>query len=282
MSRLCAVLVCAAVCGFRVWGDAPAFYAMDTAFESKGAQPLDEKLDALVSMGYAGMCGTGDDPVAIRALIAKLEARKLKLAAQYVAFPFAKEGLQMPAKLDELLAVLGPQGTVLWAYVPDGPDAPKEKEKSPEAVSAFKALAQRAAAKGVKVALYPHAGFWIHSTDEAARLAQAVNEPAFGVSFNLCHALKAGEGDRAEALIKSLGPKLYVLQINGADKAGTEWNALIQPLGKGDFDVAAVVRAARMDGWAGPVVFQGYGIGGDWRDVLRDTMAEWRRMTGGE
>ena len=282
MSRFCAVLVCAAVCGFRVWGDTPAFYAMDTAFESKGTQPLDEKLDALVSMGYAGMCGTGDDPAAVGALIGKLEARKLKLAAQYVAFPFAQGGVQMPAKLDELLAVLGAHGTVLWAYVPAGPAAPKDKAGDPAAVAAFKALAQRAAAKGVKVAVYPHAGFWISSTDEAARLAQAVNETAFGVSFNLCHALKAGEGARAEALVKSLGPKLFVLQINGADKAGTDWQALIQPLGKGDFDVAAVVRGARAGGWDGPVVFQGYGIGGDWREVLRDTMAEWRKMTGGK
>ncbi len=282
MRRIGAVLVCAAVCGLRVWGDTPALYAMDTAFEGKGTQTLDEKLDALVSMGYAGMCGTGDDPAAVRALIGKLESRKLKLAAQYVAFPFAKEGLQIPAKLDELLAVLGPQGTVLWAYVPDGPDAPKEKDKAPAAVAAFKALAQRASAKGVKVALYPHAGFWISSTDEALRLAQAVNEPAFGVSFNLCHALKAGEGERAEALIKALGPKLFVLQVNGADKAGTEWNTLIQPLGKGDFDVGAVVRAARTVGWAGPIVFQGYGIGGDWRDVLRDTMAAWRQLMGGK
>ena len=59
------------------------------------------------------------------------------------------------------------------------------------------------------------------------------------------------------------------------------WDRLIQPLGRGSYDVEKLVRSLRELGYEGPVGFQGYGIKEDPEEVLRETMAAWQAMNGG-
>jgi hypothetical protein len=42
--------------------------------------------------------------------------------------------------------------------------------------------------------------------------------------------------------------------------------------------VAALMKSLRELGYQGPVGFQGYGIPGDSREILRRTMNGWRRI----
>jgi len=53
---------------------------------------------------------------------------------------------------------------------------------------------------------------------EALHLAEKVDRDRVGVSFNLCHALKAGQGGRIPDLLRKPAPKLFFVQINGARK----------------------------------------------------------------
>lgn len=69
--------------------------------------------------------------------------------------------------------------------------------------------------------------------------------------------------------------------INGSDTGDTKnmtWARLIQPLGEGTYDVAAFLRTLRAAGYTGPIGFQGYGIKAPPREVLAQTMAEWKRL----
>lgn len=54
----------------------------------------------------------------------------------------------------------------------------------------IRAIATVAAANGVRVALYPHTGFWLARVEDAMRVAEEINRPEVGVTFNLCHWLR--------------------------------------------------------------------------------------------
>jgi sugar phosphate isomerase/epimerase len=134
----------------------------------------------------------------------------------------------------------------------------------------------------VKIALYPHTGFWLERVEDAIRLAGKVDDPAVGVTFNLCHWLKVEGSQRDPApVLRMAQPRLMFVTINGADTGDTKtmgWERLIRPLGEGSYDVGAFLRSLRATGYEGPVGFQGYGIQGDAPMVLKKTMAAWREL----
>jgi sugar phosphate isomerase/epimerase len=81
--------------------------------------------------------------------------------------------------------------------------------------------------------------------------------------------------------LKQALPRLWAVSINGADTLDAQpgWNRYIQPLDKGDFDVAGFLRTLGELGYTGPVGLQCYGIGGDVREHLARSLAAWRKMT---
>ena len=159
-------------------------------------------------------------------------------------------------------------------------------KSSPEAddiaVTKLREIADYAGSRGVRVALYPHTGMWIEHVEDALRVADKLNRPDVGVTFNLCHWLKV-EGAERDPLpvLKAALPRLMFVTINGADNGDTKtlgWGRLIQPLGSGSYDVGAFMAKVWEAGYVGPVGFQGYGIKQDPREVLATTMEAWRRM----
>ena len=74
---------------------------------------------------------------------------------------------------------------------------------------------------------------------------------------------------------------LFFVTLNGAEAGDTrkmDWNKLIQPLDAGTYDVAGLMKTLRDLGYGGPIGFQGYGIPGDSREILRRTMNGWLRI----
>ena len=154
-------------------------------------------------------------------------------------------------------------------------NAPEAEE---QAVKAVREVADLAEAAELRVALYPHTGFHVARLSDAVRLAEKADRANVGVTFNLCHWLKEGRPEKMLTEIRAAAPRLFVVTINGADRLGTSWKQLIQPLDQGDFDVGGFLAALRNAGFRGPVGFQGYGIGGDARQNLRRTMAAWKTL----
>jgi sugar phosphate isomerase/epimerase len=107
-----------------------------------------------------------------------------------------------------------------------------------------------------------------------------VDRPNVGVMFNLCHWLRVDTSRDYKPLLKLALPRLWAVSINGADEFDEKpgWDRYIQPLDKGNFDVAGFLRTLRGLGYTGPIGLQCYGIGGDAREHLARSIAVWRRM----
>ncbi len=115
------------------------------------------------------------------------------------------------------------------------------------------------------------------------RVADKVARPNVGVMFNLCHWLRVDKQRDYKPLLRQAMPRLWAVSINGADEfdAGPGWDHYIQPLDKGSFDVAGLLKTLKELGYKGPIGLQCYGIGGDAREHLARSLAAWRKMTAG-
>ena len=256
---------------------------MDTALRDGKTRSAADQAALLKELGYDGF-GTSGYPG--KEFLDAFENQGLKVFNTYLTLSFdtAKPGLD--PKLKEFVPRLKGHGTALWVAIQGvTKDGVKLKPSAPEGdevvVPALRELADLAQAAGVKIAFYPHTWFWTERVEDGVRLARKVDRPNVGATFNLCHWLKV-EGERdPNPVLKEALPHLFFVSINGADSGDTkklDWNKLIQPLGTGSYDVAALLKMLKELGYTGPVGFQGYGIKGDSREILKHTMDGWKRI----
>jgi sugar phosphate isomerase/epimerase len=170
------------------------------------------------------------------------------------------------------------RGTVVWLAIQGngaGADAGAE-ERAIQAVDRISSLASRS---NLRVALYPHYGFYLARFRDVVRVAERVQRSNLGVTFNLCHELRSGFDPEFHQLLETAIPRLYGVTLNGADRHGQDWSTLIQPLGRGDYDVTGLVRAITGAGYRGPFGIQCYGLKGDPGIYLKQSMAAWRVLS---
>ncbi len=255
------------------------FFAMDTAARQAPA----EAAAVLAELGYDGF---GGRPATAKAFAAELGKRQVAFVNAYHVTKFAHDAAELPADLVQAIQVLEGLDATLWLGIqqvrlPVGIKAGPTTGDT-VVVPALKQALVLAKAKRVKVSLYPHAGFWAESVDTCLRVANAVDDPDLGVTFNLCHWLKVEGSERDPVpVIKAALPRLNFITINGADGGDTRklgWDKLIQPLGRGTYDVKTFVANARAAGYRGPFGFQGYAIKMEPTELLRETMEAWKGM----
>jgi len=255
------------------------FFAMDTAARQAPA----EAAAVLAELGYDGF---GGRPATAKAFAAELGKRQVAFVNAYHVTKFAHDAAELPADLVQAIQALEGLDATLWLGIqqvrlPVGIKAGPTTGDT-VVVPALKQALVLAKAKRVKVSLYPHAGFWAESVDTCLRVANAVDDPDLGVTFNLCHWLKVEGAERDPVpVIKAALPRLNFITINGADGGDTRklgWDKLIQPLGRGTYDVKTFVANARAAGYRGPFGFQGYAIKMEPTELLRETMEAWKGM----
>jgi sugar phosphate isomerase/epimerase len=156
---------------------------------------------------------------------------------------------------------------------------PSTQEGDGRAVEIIREIADMAAEAKVRVALYPHHGFWLERVEDAVRIAEKVNRPNVGVTFNLCHWLRVDDEKNLKPLLRLSMPRLFVVTINGADSGGKDWKQLIQTLDQGSFDLPGFLKTLKDCGYTGPIGFQGYGIGGDAYENLKRSINAWHRIS---
>ena len=283
LPRAARAVLFAALVPAALAADKNPFFAMDTALRDGKPRTAAEQAALLKELGYDGIGASGQPG---GEFLAAFEKEGLKVFNTYLTLSFnsAKPGLD--PKLKDFVARLKGHGTALWIAINDvTKDGVKLKPSAPEGdevvAPAMRELAAAAQASEVRIAFYPHTGFWVERLADADRLAKAVDRPNVGATFNLCHWLKV-EGDRdPKPALQEAMPRLFFVSINGADRGDTrklDWNKLIQPLDTGTYDTAGLVKTLRELGYRGPIGFQGYGIGGDSREILRRTMDGWRKI----
>jgi sugar phosphate isomerase/epimerase len=174
-------------------------------------------------------------------------------------------------EMEAAIEALQGRGTVVWIAI-QGEGAGAE-ERTIQAVDRISDLAARS---NLRVALYPHYGFYLARFRDVVRVAERVGRSNVGVTFNLCHELRSGFEPEFPQLLDKAIPRLYGVTVNGADREGRDWNTLIQPLGSGDYDVTGFVRTIAKAGYRGPFGIQCYGLKGDPGVYLKQSMAAWR------
>jgi sugar phosphate isomerase/epimerase len=257
-----------------------AFFAMDTGTRGTPA----EVAAMLGEIGYAGLGGSGYN---VKPMRQALEARGLKLFNVYLTLKLDPTHSALTPPMKQLITDLAGSGAALWIAldkVSNGgaPLPPSSTEGDALAVEKLRELADYAGPRGVRIALYPHTWFWLERTSDAVRLANRLNHPGVGVTFNLCHWLKVEGGGDAEATLRAAMPRLFFVSINGADGGETQkldWKQLIQTLDRGTYEVGALLQTLRRLGYAGPIGLQAYGIGGEPRDNLTRSIEAWKRLS---
>jgi sugar phosphate isomerase/epimerase len=274
------LLVYLCALGALTAAERPVFFAMDTAARLEPA----ECAAVLSELGYAGL---GGRPATAKAHGAALQAKGLAFFNGYHVADFAHGEAELSPDLKKAVDDLAGTGGTLWLAIrkvqlpiPLGIKMPPEYGDT-VVVPSLRQLVAYAHTKGVKVSLYPHAGFWAAQFEVCVRVAAKVDNPSLGVTFNLCHWLKVEGSERDPLpLIKEALPRLNFITINGADTGDTQnlgWDKLIQPLGRGTYDVGGFVSKARAAGYRGPFGFQGYGIKMEPKELLKETMEGWKR-----
>ena len=254
------------------------FFAMDTATKDAGHQTAKEQVQMVRELDYAGIgCTAGEG---LREMAEELDKNGLRLFTVYLGINIDPGQPGYGPELKETIEVLRDTNAMLWLFVQSKRYKPSSPDGDNRAVEILREIAGMAAEANVRVALYPHTGFWIERVEDAVRVAKKVDRSNVGVTFNLCHWLMVDGDTNAKSLIQQTMPHLFVVTINGADNGGKDWKTLIQTLDRGTFDIKSFLATLYDCGYTGPIGFQGYGIGGDAYDNLKRTMNAWRRLNG--
>jgi sugar phosphate isomerase/epimerase len=263
LSAVVGSLDCAA--GAESPGTCWQFFVFDN-----GLHGIQDPPKLLKELGYAGMGGSG---LKIGGLIREYQAAGLKVFSTYVGCHLDQTPPYDP-ELKESIRQWKGTGIVLWLTVLGG----KYGQDDAKAAAVVGEIADLATASGLRVALYPHTGFYVATTADALRVVKKADRKNLGATINLCHELMTDQGPKLDATIREAIPHLFLVSINGADakRPGTGWDRLIQPLGRGNFDVCGFLGKLKAAGYRGPIGLQCYAVKGDPAENLDQSIRAWR------
>lgn len=245
------------------------FFAMDTCAPTT-------QMDLLKDLGYSGFSWRpGPD---IGRIVKDAAGRNLKVYSVYAGLTLNKDKLSG----DHLstIAALKDTGVMIWLPIMSKDYKPSSEDGDAVAVPALQVMADSAASNNVRIALYPHSGFWIEKVQDAVRVAKKVNRPNFGVTFNLCHCLMVGDEEKIPDLLTEAMPYLFLVSINGADTGAgrTSWGRLIRPLDEGSKDMLPVLKKLKELGYRGPIGLQGYAVKLPDGENIKRSWAAWQKL----
>lgn len=196
----------------------------------------------------------------------------------YTGIDLGKEPPYGPELKDQICKLKG-TNTIFWLTILGR----RDKNLDDQAVAVVRELATVADTVGVKVALYPHSGFYVATARDALRVVKQVDRPNVGVTITLCHELMGDQGPELTQIVEEVAPHLFVVTINGADRKekgqNIGWDRLIQPLGQGDFNVYGFLEKLRSVGFTGPIGLQCYGLKGDPLVHLKQSIKTWQEYS---
>jgi sugar phosphate isomerase/epimerase len=233
--------------------------------------PLDARLAIAKKVGFDGVELDGAQSFAER--LKAVDRAGLKLFYLYVGVDVSGGRTVYEPGLEQAIRLLKGRDTLIWLTTRGGGPGAESR-----AVNAVRRVSDWAAQSGLRVALYPHCGMYVARTEDALRIAWEAKRKNLGVTFNLCHWLMCDSQTNVRSILQEAMPLLLALSINGADHYGN-WDRLIQPLGRGDFDVEGFLKTLIGLGYRGPVGLQCYQIPGDPETNLTRSMQAWRQMS---
>lgn len=264
---------------FSTWAEGlpNPFFAMDTGTRDATHKTPAEQVALAKEVGFPGVGPIYHSLPELQEWLTALDGSGMKLFALYV--PLALDNVAPSlAAIREVCGVLRGRETLVWLYVTDKGHQPSAVDDDEVAAKALREAAAAAQAAGLRIALYPHTGFYVQKVEDAVRLVKLAGCANVGVTFNLCHWLKV-DGKDLPATLEAAKPHLFCVTVNGADAGGTDWKRLIQPLGQGTYEVLPLLRWLRKANYTGPIGLQHYGIPGEAAENLKHSLEGWRKLS---
>ena len=257
------------------------FFVLGNGVQGEKFPTPEDQARVLAELGYDGIGPSGVN--GIPEMLKALDAHGLKMHALYVGANLDPDKPDYAPELPNVIKQLNGRDTFVWLTVRSSKYKPSSSDGDADAVRIIRQLADAAEKSGLRVALYPHSGFYVQRVEDAVRVAEKVDRKNVGVTFNLCHWLKLDEPESMQRLVKLALPHLFLVTINGADHDGDSWDRLIQPLDRGSFDVQSLLETLHDGGFSGPIGLQCYAVPGDKYENLKRSMQAWqgfsRKMT---
>lgn len=254
----------------------PFFVFEDGLWNTKSDSPA-YWADLVKTSGFDGIELIGLDK--LDGMLPELKRNNLRLFTIYIQIDLEKEQPYDP-RLKGYIEKLKNTGLHLWVHVHSDKYKSSDTAGDARCVEIVSELADYAQPFGVKIAFYPHTDFWVEKVDDGVRLSKKINRPNVGTVFNLCHFLRKDETEKLEQKLKNAMPYLFLVSINGADAGDTnqmDWDRLIQPLGRGDYDVLNVLEILKKLGYKNPIGLQCYNIKGQPEDFLKESVTTWKK-----
>jgi sugar phosphate isomerase/epimerase len=254
------------------------FYCFNNAMRMPNAPAsLEDQAQLVKELGYSGIAGHGEEKY--------FEFRKA-LDKAGVAMP----EIYIPFKIDPGVPAYSP---LLKEVISDSKNRDllvtlhlhselfknNKSEGDIRFAKELGKLADYAAQYNVKLAIYPHIGFYCEDVDHVVKLVQLINRPNLGAVFNLCHFLKVEGAEKMEEQLLKAIPYLFMVSVSGADNGDTkkmDWDRLIQPLGMGSFDIYPMFKLLKDHGYKGRFGLQCYNIKMDCRPALSQSINTWK------
>ena len=251
-----------------------AFFAFCIDTHDAKKRNLEQQAAMLKELGYDGVghLWLNDIPERLKTL----DAAGLKLFQITMTVDITPGKQAYDPKFKEIMPLLKGRG-VQFVLLMNGlkPSDPAGDERAVEIIREMAAVARD---PGAQILLYPHSYMWMERIEDAVRVADKVDRPNVGVMFNLCHWLRVNKERNYKPVLAQAMPRLWAVSISGADEFDEKpgWSHYIQPLGRGSFDMLALLMPLRQLGYTGPIGLQCYGIPGDVRDNLAESIKAWR------
>ena len=251
-----------------------AFFAFCIDTHDAKKRNLEQQADMLKELGYDGVGHLWLDNIPER--LKTLDAAGLKLFQITMTVDITPGKQAYDPRFKEVMPLLKGRG-VQFLLLMNGLK-PSDPAGDARAVEIIRGMAAIAADSGAQILLYPHSYMWMEKIEDAVRVADKVDLPNVGVMFNLCHWLRVSKDRNYKPLLALAMPRLWAVSISGADEwdANPGWAHYIQPLGRGSFDMLTFLKTLRQLGYNGPIGLQCFGIPGDERDTLAESMKAWR------
>ena len=251
------------------------FFVFDNGLRGEKLKTIDAQLDLAKEIGFDGLSWRTDSPEQIKQLLAGAKQRGLKVFVIYANLELKDGKLVYKPELKEIIALCKGTDTMILPNMTSKQFKPSDPAGDDIAVAGLRELADLCDASGVRIAIYPHVGCWVHRVEDALRVVKKVNRKNVGLTFNLCHALMDKAEDRIPSLIEEAAPHLFCATINGADSGGGK---AIKTLDKGSYDVGIVLKKLNAVGYEGPIGLQCYSIKGDPKTLLTGSMSAWKKL----
>ena len=247
-------------------------YAFQNGVHFKSAE---ERVKVLKELGYDGIGSARvRDALPLPQRLKLYDEAGLKLFSFYVGGRLGPKGHSYGKEIIQAIKELNGRDTILELFVQGN----KKSNTDEQAVAFVREIADQAKESGLRIVLYPHAGFYVDTLGDAVRVARKCERDNVGVMFNLCHYLKVEPKTDLKAALTEAKPLLWQVSTNGAQKSGNSWGQLIQTLDRGDYDQKALFQMLRELGFKGNVGFQCYAIRGDSRENLKRSIGAWNQI----